>query len=189
MRLATHIGDLPVVARDRTGRPVRFTFTNVRHVPSFDYTLLSVDQIWAEQRVDSRFGDVRALVLPSSDGPLHLPFTPGGKLPTLTLISDSFDRADASASGTAARAASSPPDPRSPPQDALPADHLPPELVIQALAALSADDSSAPFPSAPASTRALGFHRVGATSHLAQAPPGVLHQEDRGALPARRAFR
>ena len=53
---------LPVVAKDKAGRPHRLVFRNVRLVPDFKYTLLSVRQLWAEQRIDARFADVNALV-------------------------------------------------------------------------------------------------------------------------------
>ena len=33
--------------------------TNVRYVPGFAFTLLSIDQMWAEQRIDSVFRDAR----------------------------------------------------------------------------------------------------------------------------------
>ena len=45
-------------------------------VPAFDYTLLSVKQLWAEQRIDVRFADTNALVLP---GDWHVPFEPSVK--------------------------------------------------------------------------------------------------------------
>ena len=38
--------------------------TNVRYVPGFAFTLLSIDQMWAEQRIDSVFRDARELRLP-----------------------------------------------------------------------------------------------------------------------------
>lgn len=41
-----------------------FVVRNVRCVPSFQYTLLSVDQLWEEQRFDSQFNDVKSLILP-----------------------------------------------------------------------------------------------------------------------------
>ena len=35
-------------------------------MPSFKYTLLSVDQMWVEQGIDSRFANLRRLELPTS---------------------------------------------------------------------------------------------------------------------------
>ena len=59
----TLIGDMPVYARavDAHGveSVVSFSFTNVRCVPAFKYTLLSVDQLWEEQRIKARFDEDR----------------------------------------------------------------------------------------------------------------------------------
>ena len=48
------IGDLPVTAETADGERISFTLSNVRHVPGFNYTLLSVEQMWEEQRIDTR---------------------------------------------------------------------------------------------------------------------------------------
>jgi len=58
----TCIGNMPVIASTKgvngaPGATVQFIITNVRCVPPFCYTLLSVDQLWKEQRVDARFRD------------------------------------------------------------------------------------------------------------------------------------
>ena len=66
---------------------IQFHFTNVRCVPSFKYTLLSVDQIWEEQHITARFQDDRHLQLPASAGGFTIPYTPNRKLFTLSLIS------------------------------------------------------------------------------------------------------
>ena len=81
----TAIGDMPVLAKDASGRIFRFTFKNVRYVPNFKYTLISVKQIWREQAVDSLFADENALKF--SDGSL-VPFDPRFKLPVVTLVSE-----------------------------------------------------------------------------------------------------
>ena len=39
------IGDMPVLVKDSNGRIFRFKFTNVRYVPDFKFTLISVNQI------------------------------------------------------------------------------------------------------------------------------------------------
>ena len=65
------MGDMPVIGRDKDGKLRRFTIRNVRLVPDFKYTLLSVDQMWSEQRLDAVFGATRALRLPSGS---KLPF-------------------------------------------------------------------------------------------------------------------
>ena len=57
--VATIIGDMPVMARDRLGGYHYKLITNVRCVESFAYTLFSVTQLWAELRVDSLFADTR----------------------------------------------------------------------------------------------------------------------------------
>jgi hypothetical protein len=41
------IGDLPVILTTSDGQHIVVVFTNVRCVPSFRYTLLSVRQLWA----------------------------------------------------------------------------------------------------------------------------------------------
>ena len=120
------IGDMPVITRDKQNRPLRIVFRNVRYVPDFKYTLLSVRQLWNEQRIDARFRDINALVVMTPSGELHLPYSSAGNLPTLELVSDT--------TGSAALAAAT---------DARPAS---------------------------ASSRALGFHRVGSTSHVARLP-------------------
>ena len=83
------IGDMPVFAKCSDGRIVRAVFSNVRFVPDFSYTLLSVKQLWREQRVDARFRDLNHLELPKSAGGLALPYDPDVDLPTITLVSAS----------------------------------------------------------------------------------------------------
>eukprot|EP00966_Prymnesium_polylepis_P069098 1605457-Prymnesium_polylepis.1 len=78
---------MPVFARTAAGSLIRLAFTNVRCVPTFQYTLLSVDQIWAEQRVDARFADLRHLQLPESSGGHVIPYDRSLKLSTLVLVS------------------------------------------------------------------------------------------------------
>ena len=163
---ATCIGDMPVVPRDEAGRPVRITFRNVRCVPAFKFTLLSVTQLWEEQRIDARFADVRSLVLPAAAGGRRIPFTPGGRLPTLTVVSDLPSRSESSSVSGHPASASPPASP--PPANELPAEQaLPAELLLQVLAALAADDAPAAAAlAADEPARALGFHRVGATAHI-----------------------
>ena len=90
---ATSIGDMPVVARARLpGSPkttmVRFTLTNVRCVPAFKYTLLSVTQLWEENRVDARFRDLNHLEFPSSAGGYTVPYDSSKRLSTIQLVSE-----------------------------------------------------------------------------------------------------
>ena len=72
----TLIGDLPIVARDRQGVWRKLLLRNVRCVPAFKETLVSVDQLWEDSRVDTVFNDVRCIVLPANgDGPdIDIPF-------------------------------------------------------------------------------------------------------------------
>ena len=128
------IGDMPVITRDKQNRPLRIVFRNVRYVPDFQYTLLSVRQLWNEQRIDARFRDINALVVMTPSGELHLPYSSAGNLPTLELVSDTTGISGGSSTRSAALAAAT---------DARPAS---------------------------ASSRALGFHRVGSTSHVARLP-------------------
>ena len=81
----TAIGDMPVLAKDSKGKIFKFTFTNVRFVPDFKYTLISVKQIWTDQQVDSRFANENRLVFP--DGSI-VPYDSRFKLCAVTLISE-----------------------------------------------------------------------------------------------------
>ena len=72
---ATAIGDLPVVAKTKSGLVIKFSITNVRCVPEFkNYTLISVDQIWEEQGIESSFCKVKQLKLPEKSGGHVIPF-------------------------------------------------------------------------------------------------------------------
>ena len=72
---ATLIGNLPLIALAKNGEFVHFMLTNVRCVPDFsDFTLLSVDQMWEEQRVRSLFCDSKQLELPSASGGHVIPY-------------------------------------------------------------------------------------------------------------------
>ena len=70
------IGDLPVLVRDRNGAWSRCLIRNVRCVPFFTDTLISVDQFWQDSKVDCVFNCVRCIHVPATgDGPtLDLPF-------------------------------------------------------------------------------------------------------------------
>ncbi|MDC0525827.1 hypothetical protein OAO87_02415, partial [bacterium] len=84
---ASCIGDLPVYVLDNKGNRHLIIFNNVRCVPEFTYTLLSVKQLWREQRIDARFADVEALVLSRASGGHKLPFVADKQLPTLLMLS------------------------------------------------------------------------------------------------------
>ena len=83
---ATCIGDMPVLGVDKNGARVSFVVTGVRCVPHFEFTLLSVDQLWETQRFDARFADVRALTVSNDQ---VVPFAPRNQatLPTIRLVS------------------------------------------------------------------------------------------------------
>ena len=79
------MGDLLVVVQDSRKREFRVWLRGVRYSPSFEDTLVSVDQLWFASRIDSVFRDVRALVcLQNTDAasgePLQLPFSRDGGL-------------------------------------------------------------------------------------------------------------
>ena len=84
---ALGIGDLPVACTDTTGKPCTFLIRNVRFVPGFAYTLLSVDQLWDEQSVESQFAATRCLHFTA--GPIkgtRVPFTRATRLPALVMV-------------------------------------------------------------------------------------------------------
>ena len=76
---------MPVLAKNSYGKLMPITLTNVRYVPGFDYTLLSVDQMWKEHKIKPEFGDDRYLQM--ADGKNRIPFDPRIRLPAVTLCS------------------------------------------------------------------------------------------------------
>ena len=72
----TCIGDLPALSRDHLGVWRRIIIRNVRCVPTFGETLISVDQFWQDSQVDTIFNSTRCIVVPSrgDEAPLDLPF-------------------------------------------------------------------------------------------------------------------
>ena len=79
------IGDMPVLAKDSSGKIFRFVFTNVRYVPGFKYTLISVKQSKREQGIKPSFDDPEVLMFPNGSS---VPFDPRFRLYTVTLISE-----------------------------------------------------------------------------------------------------
>ena len=71
------IGDLPAFVRDSTGFWRRILIRNVRCVPSFTDTLISVDQFWEESKVNCVFNDVRCIHVPGGgdQASMDLPFS------------------------------------------------------------------------------------------------------------------
>ena len=142
--VATIIGDMPVIARDRLGGYHHKLITNVRCVESFAYTLFSVTQLWAELRVDSLFADSRCCRL--VDG-TEWPYLRDKLLPTLPLVSvagcDAY---------TISRAVTKP------------------LIATKPLVALS-NDHGGVMPTPPGiSSRQLGHHSVQSTAHVARLP-------------------
>ena len=202
---ASCIGDMPVTLRDQHGQPHAVVFRNVRCVPDFHYTLLSVTQLWEEQRIDAQFADSRSLRLPNG---LRFPYLAGRRLPSLSMVSTArlapkpppvrpppglglfaapspqfaapSPPLDPSIPGSPASSASAgtaaPPEPKEFPEvGSLGAEPAPREVCT--LPGCTVNPPSAPAPPGPsppaisiASNRALGFHRVGATSHVARLP-------------------
>ena len=70
------IGDLPAFVRDNTGLWRRVIIRNVRCVPTFTDTLISVDQFWEESKVNCVFNDVRCIHVPGGgdQDSMDLPF-------------------------------------------------------------------------------------------------------------------
>ena len=80
------IGDMPVVVKTKGGKLYRLLIRNVRCVPSFKYTLLSVMQLWKEQRIDSKFRDIMALSVEQASGEVLIPYDLDCGLPSVKLI-------------------------------------------------------------------------------------------------------
>ena len=80
-------GTLPVIVKTGAGQLVKINISNVRCVPAFKYTLLSITQLWDEQEIDVRFRNLRRLEPPASAGNATVPFDPGFRLPTVVDVS------------------------------------------------------------------------------------------------------
>ena len=82
------IGDLPALARDHNGVWRRILIRNVRCVPSFTDTLISVDQLWQDSSVDCVFNSVRCIHVPGEGtaSALDLPFVRKDHLYKLTIV-------------------------------------------------------------------------------------------------------
>ena len=140
------IGDMPVLAVDGSGKIVKKTFTNVRCVPKFEFTLLSVVQLWEEQRIDSLFANLKHLQFPADEGGIKLPYAKAHRLPTLRLVS--------AASGKASSYGREP-RPGAPAKQPARAE-LPTTVADLVMGALGADQ--------------LGFHRVGYSAFVRKLP-------------------
>ena len=84
----THIGDMPAMARDRDGKLVQILIRDVRLVPTFSDTLLSVDQFFEQDnKVRTYFNDDRYLLLnKGAPDQLKLPFSRRSRLYQMALL-------------------------------------------------------------------------------------------------------
>ena len=83
---ATCKGDMPVLVQV-DGRAALLVLRNVRCVPAFKFTLLSVRQMWREQRIRTRFEDEDALLLPKDLGGGRVRMCSELELPSIRMIS------------------------------------------------------------------------------------------------------
>ena len=58
------MGDLPIVAQDAAGVHRQLLLQNVRCVPTIPDSLISIDQLWDDMRVDTQFRDIRSVFFP-----------------------------------------------------------------------------------------------------------------------------
>ena len=91
------VGDMPVIARTQNadgtiGKPCQILITDVRCVPNFAYTLLSVTQLWEGQHIKSLFADGRALKLPEIADNTLIPFNSGQRSNEITFVSAAHSR-------------------------------------------------------------------------------------------------
>lgn len=68
------IGDLPVAARDRQGRLHMLLVRNVRCVPSFTDSLISVDRLFEDSGAVARFANHRTITAPTKAGRRQVTF-------------------------------------------------------------------------------------------------------------------
>ena len=162
----TAIGDMPVLATDPTGATVRFSFTNVRVVPSFKYTLLSVKQMWREQGINARFAGDMHLQLPPSANNITIPFGKDHPLCVVELVSEPIHMEGAPAAA-ARLAASIHRHVASPTAGSTSSSGA--AATVASAASIAADAAVTTSPSTPVPSPALlGYHSVKSTSHVAK---------------------
>ena len=165
--LATAIGDMPVVMRDRRGQLVKFLVRNVRCVPGFLYTLLSVRQLWNEQRISTVFDDVNELRLPLAAGGHCFSFDSARALPTIRMVSaTSSGRALPALVGAEAEPPASDASGAWDGLDTPGASSTQPAVAPVA----TAGRANGLTPSSGRSTAPLGFHQVRSTAHIDRLP-------------------
>ena len=139
---------MPVIARDSSGKPVHFTIRNVRYVSTYHFTLLSVDQLWHEHRVDARFRDLHHLQFPDSLGGITVPYDPKVRLNSITMVSAArLPGGHSNASLTATNVASASP-------------------ARKSIASQPTQHTPANPTSPPTEKALLGFHSPKSTSHI-----------------------
>ena len=136
------IGDLPVITRDSEGQLIRLTFTNVREIPEYKFTLLSVTQMWKEQNIDARFKDLNHLQLPDSAGSHTIEYDKKILLSTLILVSE----AELNLTDLGRQFASK----------------------VNAVAPTSAESAPSSTAAPEQALAALGFHAPSSVSHIAR---------------------
>ena len=72
--VCAEMGDLPVVVLDSERKPRIITIKDVRLVPTFDATLISVHQLEEQRQCEVRFYNIRSLFMHDSTGPVQIPF-------------------------------------------------------------------------------------------------------------------
>ena len=158
---------------------VQFIFTNVRVVPPFKYTLISVDQLWEEQRVDSRFADLHHLQFPKASGGLRIPYDPKVRLNSIALVSvtrlkgaksvkavilrPDMSVASGNVAATTDTPASGPPAPSPPVPAAAPLPTAEPDISMAPALAEAPLNTPTVGPTAGAP---LGFHSPKSTAHI-----------------------
>lgn len=82
----TEIGDLPVILMLSDGTLHTLTISNVIVVPTFVYHLLSVTQLFREQRITARFGDNMDLQITDGESTRTAKFAAGSALPAIPML-------------------------------------------------------------------------------------------------------
>ena len=86
------MGDLPICAQDGDGTWRQLLISDVRCVPTIQDTLISIDQLWDESRVDVVFRDVRSVVCPGEESPSRrFPFVREGGLSIWHVLGNAAD--------------------------------------------------------------------------------------------------
>ena len=178
------VGDMPVICKDSSGKEIRVLLQDVRLVPSFTATLISVRQLEEEGNAEVRFGTIQSIITNDASGELRIPFKWRDSVfswivrrpAPSDLTVDSFRPSRATAlNETGTGSGDAPP---------APIDELSflrerlTELEARVVNSPPVDEKLHDKPSAP--PRKLAIHSSHATSHVAALPPDeaaqLLHQ-------------